>query len=1040
MTLQLPIALYIDSNFKNLPQGFLNKSGSVKYYPINQFNEECQKEGVIILATTKGPDYLQKKLAKEIDNLFIIYHFEDSEQIVDWCELSKGIFEYKMPEKWIIQQVTAAITTSHFTSASPDFIEDKVYSSKEKFRKLAEKLPNSLVLLLNQDMRVLDIMGEDIITLSLDQDDLKNKLPYDFLPPVPASTLLFHSKKVLEGNSQHFDTKLFEQDYSITALPIKNNDVINEVMLIAQNITERKSEQLELKENQRYLTKIFQSVPCVIFLLNSKTRNIEFINSKVSDLSGRTPKDMLSEQDGIWSEIHPQDLPRTIQNFKKIAELEDGETNQIEYRIKHKNGHYLWVLSTFTIFERDNEGLPTRFLGYAQDITHRKNTELDIRQNKEYLEKINNLSGNIIFIFNSKALTVRNINSHGENFFGIQNENIYLGKKDFLPSITHPEDFELLTTQIKQLLSNDVTISKSNIRVKDASSNWKWLQVKMQTYRFIPGDEKLAEILLIGTDISQVMRNKKELTQYREFTEALFKLSPGFIYTFDIIKKSITFSNQKIFSRLGYETNDELPQYLDVIHPEDLLNNMELWNELRENPTQELVEYTNRFIDKKGDTHWFLHKDAVFKKNHDDVVEIIGSAIDITQLKTTEEKLQKYLQGLQELNLNTSDTTLSTTKKLKKALLLVNKFFKTDTAIISKITDNEYTVLHHSVRPEVENTLSDGMIFDFQKTFCEITWRNDDVFATHNMAETDHSQHPCFQALPLNTYIGTPIIVNNKKYGTVNCSSGPSRTSVFDEYDIEFMRLLGRWVGFTIELDLDKEELLKSSDSKDRILATVAHDLRNPIQNVQGLGNLLKMINPDRTREELEILDRVQKSCLKALDLISELLEISELEGNPSQIEKQPTNLNEFISEVLESFQTVAMNKKLELKLHPLEKQLSVAIHKPKFSRVVENLLTNAIKFTDENGKIEVKLYEEDQDVIIEIEDNGIGIPSKLQPIIFDKFSGARRSGLRGEKSTGLGMSIVKQIVKIHQGNIWLKSVEGKGSQFFIKLPTLNSN
>lgn len=103
--------------------------------------------------------------------------------------------------------------------------------------------------------------------------------------------------------------------------------------------------------------------------------------------------------------------------------------------------------------------------------------------------------------------------------------------------------------------------------------------------------------------------------------------------------------------------------------------------------------------------------------------------------------------------------------------------------------------------------------------------------------------------------------------------------------------------------------------------------------------------------------------------------------------------------------------------------------------QVINNLLSNAVKFTKDGGKINVAVEDQIQSVLIKIADNGIGIPKQFHNTLFEKFSTARRPGLKGEQSTGLGMSIIKIIVEWHEGKIWFESEEQKGSVFFIELP-----
>src|SRR5207253_7910739 len=108
-----------------------------------------------------------------------------------------------------------------------------------------------------------------------------------------------------------------------------------------------------------------------------------------------------------------------------------------------------------------------------------------------------------------------------------------------------------------------------------------------------------------------------------------------------------------------------------------------------------------------------------------------------------------------------------------------------------------------------------------------------------------------------------------------------------------------------------------------------------------------------------------------------------------------------------------------------------------KFMQVINNLISNAIKFTPDGGEITVSLEEKEETVLITVADTGIGIPEKFHATLFDKFSAARRPGIKGEPSVGLGMSIIKMIVEWHQGHIWFDSQENKGTTFYIEIPKI---
>ncbi len=115
---------------------------------------------------------------------------------------------------------------------------------------------------------------------------------------------------------------------------------------------------------------------------------------------------------------------------------------------------------------------------------------------------------------------------------------------------------------------------------------------------------------------------------------------------------------------------------------------------------------------------------------------------------------------------------------------------------------------------------------------------------------------------------------------------------------------------------------------------------------------------------------------------------------------------------------------------------LFISIDEAKFMQAINNLLSNALKFTSDDGSIEIRITEpDDKNVLITIQDNGIGIPADMQPFLFDKFRKARRVGIHGEPTNGLGMSLIKTIVEWHNGRIWFESTEGKGSTFYVEIP-----
>src|SRR5690606_37907843 len=112
-----------------------------------------------------------------------------------------------------------------------------------------------------------------------------------------------------------------------------------------------------------------------------------------------------------------------------------------------------------------------------------------------------------------------------------------------------------------------------------------------------------------------------------------------------------------------------------------------------------------------------------------------------------------------------------------------------------------------------------------------------------------------------------------------------------------------------------------------------------------------------------------------------------------------------------------------------------IQLDEVKLLQVINNLISNAVKFTNPGGNIQVKLEETENSLLITIQDDGVGIPEEFQPFLFDEFTRARRKGLKGEDTVGMGLSISKKSIELQGGKIWFESKEGEGTAFFIELP-----
>jgi signal transduction histidine kinase len=197
---------------------------------------------------------------------------------------------------------------------------------------------------------------------------------------------------------------------------------------------------------------------------------------------------------------------------------------------------------------------------------------------------------------------------------------------------------------------------------------------------------------------------------------------------------------------------------------------------------------------------------------------------------------------------------------------------------------------------------------------------------------------------------------------------------------------------------------------------------------------ILDNIYGDVPEKIQEVLERLEKNGRHLLGLINDVLDLSKIEAGQLTLSLNDYSMGEVVQTVFASVEALAVEKKLELKTR-VPQDLGIARgDEQRIAQVLLNLLGNAIKFTDE-GEVRVEVTDSDGTFLVSVTDTGPGISEADQKIIFEEFQQANGSNTREKSGSGLGLSIVKKIVKMHGGRIWVESDVGKGSTFRFTLP-----
>ena len=235
----------------------------------------------------------------------------------------------------------------------------------------------------------------------------------------------------------------------------------------------------------------------------------------------------------------------------------------------------------------------------------------------------------------------------------------------------------------------------------------------------------------------------------------------------------------------------------------------------------------------------------------------------------------------------------------------------------------------------------------------------------------------------------------------------------------------------------DTTEQEKEERERRLFVSNVSHELRTPLTSVKSYlealdeGALTEPVAPDFIKVSLDETNRMMR-------MVTDLLHLSRIDNETSHLDVELINFTAFITFILNRFDKMKSQdeeKKYELvRDYPIN-SVWIEIDTDKMTQVIDNILNNAIKYSPDGGKITVSMKTTDDQMILSISDQGLGIPKEDLPKIFDRFYRVDKARSRAQGGTGLGLAIAKEIVKQHKGFIWAKSEYGKGSTFTIVLP-----
>ncbi|NDP21550.1 MAG: response regulator [Paludibacter sp.] len=266
---------------------------------------------------------------------------------------------------------------------------------------------------------------------------------------------------------------------------------------------------------------------------------------------------------------------------------------------------------------------------------------------------------------------------------------------------------------------------------------------------------------------------------------------------------------------------------------------------------------------------------------------------------------------------------------------------------------------------------------------------------------------------------------------TVQIVIHPPFWATWYAFVIYFMFLLAMGY-FVFKYSKNKLEA-RNSEEKIRFFVNMAHDVRTPITLVKAPLNEIE--NESLSEDGRSALSLAQRNLDKLFNLITQLLDFQRIENNSMQLSVEETRLNHFIGDITENFILPAKEKNISLDVVLPHSETIVWIDRKKTTLIIDNLLSNALKYTNQNGKIQIKIDIENVNLCIEVADDGVGIPIINQKHLFERFYRAQNVSNSKETGSGIGLMLTKKLVVLHMGKITFNSVERLGTTFRVELP-----
>ena len=598
------------------------------------------------------------------------------------------------------------------------------------------------------------------------------------------------------------------------------------------------------------------------------------------------------------------------------------------------------------------------------------------------------------------------LNKRWEEYSGVANEE---NRNWDWMDILHPEDKQITLDAWEHAIETGQSY-KIDHRLRRYDSEYRWFLSRGTPVHNEDGD--IIKWFGTATDIDEQKQTEKTLAdildQLRLGEAKLLdaqKLSHTGSYTFSFSNLTFEWTNELfgIFGKDIYESEPSIEEVIKMIHTDDFIK---LKNAVEDITHNKIIGIDFRIIPGDNSIRYLKATGKPIFDGSGNISKIFGTIMDITELKNVEQEL-KFSEQRYRAIVDTIPHFVFTAQPNGK----IDYFSQNWKEFGSRLDDdvlgwNWKDVLHpDDLQPTLDawnNSLSSGETYEI----------------IHRMKNNNGEYHwRLSRAVPL------------KENGKIVKWFGTST-------DIHVQKQIEEKLSITLnELKQTEERLRESNQNKDKLFSIISHDLRSPFNTLIGFSEFLLMEMDSLTPEEIkDFSEKIYRTTKRVFRLLENLLQWSGIQTGRMEYNPISFDIHDLLDEIFLIYQLTANKKKISLKQESSE-NYKVYADKNMISTVMRNLISNAIKFTHKNGKIVISQHKNSRFLVINVIDNGTGIPEEDIEKLFQLGERVSKSGTENEMGTGLGLLLCKEFVEKNGGKIWIKSEPGKGSTFSFSIP-----